>query len=152
MAQALSPEWGAKNVRAARRQYFTSRKKLTRIKARVDAEYDIAVAKTPSPDTEPASDAYTMTKSIYVRKSAKEELLWAKTVAEVATKVTDVKTACAELKKATKKNVAVKVMKDAVKRFINVANENAEPLMTWEDVRRSCPPEARRAPTSRGGG
>ena len=34
-------------------------------------------------------------------------------------------------------------MKDAVKRFINVANDNAEPLMTWEDVR-----ETRGRPTS----
>jgi len=62
MAQALSPEWGAMNVRAARRQYFTSRAKEDYIKARVDAAYAIAVAETPSPDTEPASDAYTMKK------------------------------------------------------------------------------------------
>ena len=143
MAQMLSPEWGAMNVRGARKTSLCRRAKDDDIKARVVAEYDIAVAKTPSPDTEPVSDAYAMKKSIYIRKSQKEQLLWAKTVAEVATKVTDVKSACAELKKATKKNVAAKVMKDAVKRFINVANDNAEPLMTWEDVR-----ETRGRPTS----
>ena len=62
MAQMLSPEWGAMKVRAARRQYLSSRAQKAYIKARVDAEYDIAVAKTPSPDTEPASDAYAMKK------------------------------------------------------------------------------------------
>jgi len=50
-------------VRAARRQYLSSRAQKAYIKARVDAEYDIAVAKTPSPDTEPASDAYAMKKT-----------------------------------------------------------------------------------------
>ena len=143
IAQMLSPEYGEKKTRVARKVALHRRSKDEDIQLRATAAYDIAVAKTPAPDTEPASDALRCRQSIYLRKNAKEQLLWAKTVADVASKVTDIKTACAKLKKETKKNVPIRVMKNAVKRFIHAADENAEPLMLWETVR-----ETRGRPTS----
>ena len=65
MAQMLSAEHGAMNVRGARRTCLCRRAKEPYVVARADAEYDFAVAKTPSPDTEPASDAYAM-KKVYI--------------------------------------------------------------------------------------
>ena len=53
----LSPEYGEKKTRVARKVALCCRGNAEDIQLRATAAYDIAVAKTPSPDTEPASDA-----------------------------------------------------------------------------------------------